>query len=46
MEVLYPKGPSHPKLAGQTMRLPQLEKRPMTAKVDYIQRAIVCAARL
>ena len=41
MDVIYPAGPSHPKLAGQTMRTPDVSKRTMPpTKIDYIQRSI------
>ena len=41
MDVIYPSGPSHPpKVAGTTMTTPILDKKDMSAKVDYIQKAI------
>jgi len=40
MDVRYPPGASHPKLAGQTMTTPDLSTYTCNAKVDYIQKAI------
>ena len=40
VDVIYPPGPSHPKLAGSTMTTPDLSKRAADAKVAYIQRSI------
>ena len=44
MNVIYPKGPTHPKFAGQTLQLPDLSPYDVTAKVDYIQKAIGLSA--
>ena len=38
--VQYPAGPSHPKLAGQTVLTPDLSERVVSAGVGYIQRAV------
>ena len=40
VDVVYPSGPSHAKLAGTTLTTPDLAKGSLTAKVGYIQRAI------
>jgi len=40
VEIAYPSGSSHPKLAGQIVTTPDLSKRSLTADVGYIQRTV------
>jgi len=40
VNVIYPAGDSHPKLAGQTVVTPDLSQRVLTADIGYIQRSI------
>merc|ERR1712083_1046495 len=40
VNVTYPPGSSHPKLAGKTVTTPDLSPRTLTADVGYIQRTI------
>jgi len=47
VDVVYPAGPSHPKLAAQTVRTPDLSLREVSAAVDYVQKAVgLTAAQL
>jgi len=47
VDVVYPAGPSHPKLAAQTVRTPDLSVHEVSAAVDYVQKAVgLTAAQL
>jgi len=40
VEVVYPQGPSHPKVAGETISYPDVSTGLIEADIGYIQRAI------